>query len=45
MALFTSDLARNFAIGFVLGALAISFQMAPDMWLNAMPDAVAGVLR
>ena len=45
MALFTSDLARNFAIGFVLGALAISFQMAPDMWLNAMPDAVVGVLR
>jgi len=25
MALFTSDLARNFAIGFVLGALAIRF--------------------
>ena len=45
MSLLTSDLAKNFAIGFVVGALAISFQMAPDMWLNVIPDAVAKVLR
>jgi hypothetical protein len=44
MSLLTSDLARNFAIGFLLGALAVSFQLAPDMWLNAVPDAVAEVL-
>lgn len=45
MSLFTPDLARNFALGFLLGALAVSFQLAPGMWLNVVPDAVAGVLR
>lgn len=45
MSLLRSDLARNFFIGFVLGALAISMQTSPDWWLGAMPDAVAKVLR
>lgn len=45
MSLFTSDLARNFAIGFLLGALAVSVQVAPEMWLEAVPNAVAQVLK
>ena len=42
--MWNSDLARNFAIGFVLGALAISFQQAPDMWLTVVPEAMAKIL-
>lgn len=45
MSLLKSDLVRNFTIGFLLGAMAVSFQVAPDMWLDAAPDAVASVLR
>ncbi len=45
MSLFTSDLARNFAIGFLLGAMAVSFQVAPEMWLETVPNAVAQVLK
>lgn len=44
MSLFSPDLVRNFAIGFVLGALAVSFQLAPDMWQEVVPNAVAQVL-
>lgn len=45
MSMLKSDLMRNFTIGFLLGALAVSFQVAPDMWTGAVPDAVAAVLR
>lgn len=44
MSLFTPDLARNFAIGFMLGAVAVSFQLVPDMWQEVMPSAIAQVL-
>lgn len=44
MPLFTSSLARNFAIGFVLGAFAVTFQLAPDMLLETVPNAVAQVI-
>lgn len=45
MSLLKSDLMRNFAIGFLLGAMVVTFQGAPAMWLEAAPDAVANVLR
>jgi hypothetical protein len=45
MGLFKSDLYRNFAIGFLLGAVAVSFQVAPELWQDIAPAAVAQVLR
>jgi hypothetical protein len=45
MGLFKSDLYRNFAIGFLLGAVAVSFQAAPELWQDIAPAAVAQVLR
>lgn len=44
MRLFSSDLTRNFAIGFAIGALAILVQLSPDE-LTAIPQAFAASIR
>lgn len=36
-----SDLSRNFAIGFFVGALIVVFQINPDF----LPEAMAATLR
>lgn len=43
MGLFKPDLYRNFAIGFVLGAIVVAAQIGPDMWQQIVPDAHAAV--
>lgn len=40
MHLFRTDLARNFAIGFAIGALVVVFRIAPDV-LTSTPQAIA----
>lgn len=40
MNLFRSDLARNFTIGFAIGAMVVVFRIAPDA-LTATPQAIA----
>ncbi|MXP31039.1 hypothetical protein [Parerythrobacter jejuensis] len=44
MRLFKADLYRNFAIGFVIGALVIGVQMSPEE-LSAIPQAMAATVR
>ncbi|MGN6497403.1 MAG: hypothetical protein ACTHK5_08695 [Tsuneonella sp.] len=41
MRLFKSDLYRNFAAGFVLGALIVGAQIGPDRWGEIVPQAHA----
>ena len=45
MSIFKTDMPRNFAIGFVLGALIVAFQISPELGQNLgsqiIPDAVA----
>lgn len=36
-----SDLPRNFAIGFITGALVIAFQMNPELSDQLIPQAIA----
>lgn len=43
MALFTSDLYRNFGIGFGLGAVAVLLSNGSD-FLSAVPQLVASIL-
>ncbi len=43
MGLFTSDLYRNFAIGFVIGAIAIAVQIGPDMLTDSPAAAIASI--
>lgn len=40
MSFLKSDLSRNFAIGFVIGALIVAFQLSPEA-LTSIPQAVA----
>ena len=40
-----SDLSRNFAIGFFLGALIVAFQISPDLGSQLLPEAVAATIR
>lgn len=44
MRFFSSDLTRNFAIGFAMGAVAILVQLSPEE-LTAIPQALAGTVR
>ena len=41
MGLFKSDLTRNFAIGFILGASAVVASAAPDWRAEFAPEAFA----
>ncbi len=43
MGLFTSDLYRNFAIGFAIGAIAIVVQIGPDMLADSAAAAIASI--
>ena len=45
MNLLKSDLPRNFAIGFVVGALIVAFQISPDLATQLVPEAFAGTIR
>ncbi|MXP47790.1 hypothetical protein GRI43_10390 [Altererythrobacter luteolus] len=45
MSFFKSDLARNFAIGFAVGAFFVAFQISPDLGSQLIPDAVAATVR
>ena len=45
MSLFTSDLYRNFAIGFAMGALAIGVQIGPDLIADSAMGAIASIFR
>ena len=44
MRFLTSDLTRNFAIGFAIGAFALLAQLSPDE-LTAIPQAFAASVR
>lgn len=44
MRLFRSDLYRNFAIGFVIGALALGVQLSHEE-PSMIPQAVAATIR
>jgi hypothetical protein len=44
MRLFKSDLYRNFAIGFVGGALLVGAQAGPELWDQIIPQAQAHTL-
>lgn len=41
MGLFKADLYRNFAIGFVLGALLVGAQVGPELIGDPIPQAHA----
>jgi hypothetical protein len=41
MRLFKSDLYRNFAIGFAIGAVIVAVNAGADPWTNAVPQAHA----
>lgn len=41
MGLFKPDLYRNFAIGFLIGAIAVGVQSAPDWQAEFAPEAYA----
>lgn len=41
MRLFKSDLYRNFAIGFVVGAAIVGAQAGPELWTEIVPQAQA----
>lgn len=43
MRLLTSDLWRNFAIGFLIGAAIVGIQLSPDQ-LTAIPQALAATV-
>ena len=43
MRLLTSDLSRNFAIGFLIGAAIVGIQLSPDQ-LFAIPQALAATV-
>ncbi|MGB3737894.1 MAG: hypothetical protein WA948_00920 [Pontixanthobacter sp.] len=45
MKLLKSDLSRNFAIGFVAGALIVLFQFDPGFADSIIPQAIAGTIR
>lgn len=45
MAFLKSDIARNFAIGFLIGGLIVFAQTGPDMWAEIVPQAVAATRR
>ena len=45
MNIFNSDLSRNFAIGFAVGALIVVFQINPDIAGQLIPEAVAASIR
>ena len=45
MKLFKTDLFRNFAIGFVAGAILVVLQTGPDIVGAIVPQAEAAVLR
>ena len=44
MQLFKSDLARNFAFGFVLGAAVIGLNMSGGLMNSLIPQAVAATV-
>jgi hypothetical protein len=41
MRLFKSDLYRNFAIGFAIGAMIVGVQAGPQVWGQFVPQAQA----
>lgn len=43
MRLLSSDLSRNFAIGFLIGAAVVVLQMSPES-ASAIPQALAAVI-
>jgi hypothetical protein len=45
MKILKTDLARNFAIGFLIGGLIVVAQMGPDLWQNVVPAAQAATFR
>ena len=45
MKLFKTDLFRNFAIGFVAGAILVVLKTGPDIVGAIVPHAEAAVLR
>ncbi len=44
MSFLKSDLSRNFAIGFFIGAVIVVLQLSPEA-LTAIPQAVAGTVN
>ena len=40
-----SDLYRNFAIGFLIGAGIVAVQLGPDGWSDIAPQAHAAVAQ
>ena len=45
MRLFKSDLYRNFAIGFAIGAMIVGVQAGPELWNQVVPQAQAHTLE
>lgn len=43
MSLLKSDISRNFAIGFLIGAAIVGIQLGPDQ-LTAIPQALAATV-
>ena len=44
MQLFTADLFKAFAAGFVLTAAAMSNTLVPGLWSETLPQALAAIL-
>jgi len=45
MTFIKSDLARNFGIGFIVGAMIVVFQVSPDLGSALLPEAFAATIR
>ncbi|WP_209348995.1 hypothetical protein [Pontixanthobacter sp. CEM42] len=41
MSIFKTDMPRNFAIGFLVGAFIVAFQISPELGNQLLPEAVA----
>ncbi|MXO91521.1 hypothetical protein [Pontixanthobacter aquaemixtae] len=44
MSIFKTDMPRNFAIGFFVGALIVAFQISPELGQQIIPEAVAATI-
>lgn len=44
MSFLKSDLSRSFAIGFIVGALIVAFQISPDLGNQLVPGVVAATI-
>ncbi len=44
MSIFNTDTARNIAIGFILGAIALTVQSGPELWSPLVPEAAAAII-